>query len=419
MDYSSAGASGASKPPGLSIHYGWHIVWVGTLCVFASLGLGRFALGMILPGLGASLSLSYAQMGLVGTMNFTGYLTAVLFCGPMAERMGYRLLITLALILTGSTMILMSLSSSLTLILVLYTLCGMGIGAANVPMMGLISHWFSRSRRGRATGFVVIGSGFAILLSGRLIPFLNDLAEPDMGWRLSWQVLGVIILCIAMLCLALLRNDPREKGLSPVGHEQETVSSLPDLEENRITAKIVAHLGAVYFLFGFSYVIYATFIVTTLINEHGFATATAGNFWAMVGLLSLLSGPVFGTLSDRIGRNITLALVFAIQTVSYLLVAIQPAPALLLFSVSCFGLVAWSIPSIMAAMVGDYAGPFKAARIFGLVTFFFAIGQIAGPVAAGALAEQSGSFSGSFLMAGLCALSGVFLALRLKPTVRG
>ncbi len=410
--------SRAPKPPGSSIHYGWHIVWVGTLCVFACLGLGRFALGMILPGMGAGLSLSYAQMGLIGTMNFAGYLISVLFCGAMAERMGYRLLISLALILTGSTMILMGFSSSLILILMLYTLCGMGIGAANVPMMGLISHWFNRSRRGRATGFVVIGSGFAILLSGKLIPFLNELAEPGQGWRLSWQVLGGIVLCIALLCLAMLRNDPREKGLRPVGDDPEAESKLPFSEENRITPRIVAHLGAVYFLFGFSYVIYATFIVTTLINEHGFATGTAGNFWAVVGLLSLLSGPLFGTLSDRIGRNITLALVFAIQTVSYLLVAAHPAPALLLFSVSCFGLVAWSIPSIMAAMVGDYAGPFKAARIFGLVTFFFAIGQIAGPVVAGAMAEQSGSFSGSFLMAGLCTLLGVFLALRLQPASR-
>ncbi|MFH7325356.1 MFS transporter [Desulfurivibrio sp. C05AmB] len=401
--------------PDRTIHYGWHIVWAGTFCVFACLGLGRFALGMILPAMGRGLELSYSQMGLIGTMNFVGYLAAVLFCGALAERLGYRLLITMALGLIGSTMILIGQSSSLPLILLLYALCGMGSGAANVPMMGLIAHWFHRSQRGRATGFVVIGSGFAILLSGKLIPFLNDLAGEEFGWRLSWQVLGGIILLVALLCLAVLRNSPRDKGLRPYGEKTGPGEPAGAPEESRISPKIIAHLGAIYFLFGYTYVIYATFIVTTLINEHGFSPASAGNFWAVVGLLSLLSGPLFGTLSDHIGRRKTLALVFAIQTTAYLLVAVHPPPALLLLSITCFGLVAWAIPSIMAAMVGDYAGPFKAARIFGLITFIFAIGQIAGPAMAGVLAENSGSFAGSFLMAGLCTILGMLLALRLRP----
>ena len=86
-----------------AIHYGWHIVWTGTFCLFACLGLGRFALGMILPAMGRSLHLSYSQMGLIGTVNFAGYLVAVLFCGPLADRFGYRRLIVTALAATGLT----------------------------------------------------------------------------------------------------------------------------------------------------------------------------------------------------------------------------------------------------------------------------------------------------------------------------
>ncbi|MCA1764697.1 MAG: YbfB/YjiJ family MFS transporter [Desulfobulbaceae bacterium] len=53
------------------IHYGWHIVWSSTLGIFSCLGLGRFALGMLLPAMGASLGLSYSQMGLISTANFS------------------------------------------------------------------------------------------------------------------------------------------------------------------------------------------------------------------------------------------------------------------------------------------------------------------------------------------------------------
>src|ERR687883_105770 len=87
-------------------HYGWVIVGTGTLTVLACLGFGRFALGMLLPSMAAGLSLSYAEIGWVGTGNFVGYLAAVLACGPMAARLGPRRLVTLALLLVGGGMVL-------------------------------------------------------------------------------------------------------------------------------------------------------------------------------------------------------------------------------------------------------------------------------------------------------------------------
>ena len=88
----------SSKSP---IYYGWHIVWSSTLCLFASLGLGRFALGMLLPTMGESLGLNYAQMGLISTANFSGYLLAVLGCSLLTARLGYRLVIFMAMVLVG------------------------------------------------------------------------------------------------------------------------------------------------------------------------------------------------------------------------------------------------------------------------------------------------------------------------------
>ena len=400
-----------------AIHYGWHIVWTGTFCIFACLGLGRFALGMILPAMGQSLHLSYSQMGLVGTVNFAGYLVAVLFCGTLVDRLGYRRLIVMALAAIGLTMILIGRSNSFAMILLCYTITGMGSGAANVPMMGLISQWFARSQRGRATGFVVIGSGFAILLAGRLVPLLNRLGGAE-GWRLSWQVLGGMILLVAGLCLMMLRNSPQEKNLHPLGETGHEAGERLTGAETTIRLRDIAQLGGLYFLFGYTYVIYATFIVTSLIQEHGFSEAEAGSFWSLVGGLSLFSGPVFGTLSDRIGRKYTLAMVFAIQTAAYLLVSRPLATPFLYLSIGCFGVVAWSIPSIMAALAGDYAGPRKAARIFGLITFIFALGQIAGPAVAGLLAEKSLGFGSSFFMAACFTATGVVLALSLRAPAK-
>src|SRR5210317_1186466 len=103
---------------------------------------------------------------------------------------------------------------------------------------------------------------------------------------------------------------------------------------------------------------------------------------------------------------------------AYLLVALSLPGMFLYLSIGFYGIVAWAIPSIMAALVGDYVGPRKTARVFGFITFIFAIGQIAGPTVAGFLAEKLGSFSSSFLMAALFAGLAVFLTSLLKKPAR-
>ena len=399
-----------------TIHYGWYVIAAGTLCIFASLGMGRFALGMLLPAMAESLKLTYSQMGLISTSNFIGYLVAVLFCSYISAKIGSRLLIFFALLLVAVSMLLISRANSFTTVAIIYTLTGVGSGASNVPMMALVASWFSTRQRGKAAGFVVIGSGFAILLSGKLIPYLNQLSVAD-GWRTSWLVLGIIVLFISIICFVVIRDTPAELGLEPVdSNKKSRMGTTPKFAEESFSAsrKDIYHLGAIYFLFGYTYVIYATFIVTTLVQERGFSEAVAGNFWSWVGFLSLFSGPVFGTLSDKLGRKTGLILVFTIQMFAYLLVALSLPVKFLYLSIGCYGIVAWSIPSIMTALVGDYVGPQKTARVFGFITFIFALGQIAGPAIAGFLAEKYGSFSSSFLMASVFAGLAVFLSSRLK-----
>jgi MFS family permease len=405
-----------SSAPTRTVHYGWYVVAAGTLCVFAGLGFGRFALGMLLPSMGVSLQLTYSQMGLISTANFVGYLLAVLFCGYLSSLLGSRLLIFLALLLVAVSMLLVSRANSFMTVALFYTLTGMGSGASNVPVMALVTSWFGSRHRGKAAGFIVIGSGFAILLSGKLIPFLNQLRESD-GWRISWLVLGIIVLFISVICFLVIRDSPRELGLKPYTGKKSSHqggNAYFDDGQPSVTRKEIYHLGAIYFLFGYTYVIYATFIVTTLVQERGFSEAVAGNFWSWVGFLSLFSGPVFGTLSDRLGRKTGLIMVFSIQLCAYLLVALSLPGIFLYLSIGCYGIVAWAIPSIMAALVGDYVGPQKAARVFGFITFIFALGQIAGPAVAGYLAEKFGSFSSSFLMAALFAGLAVMLTGLLK-----
>jgi len=402
------------KVPAISFHYGWVIVFSGMLCIMACLGIGRFALGMLLPSMASTLDLSYSQMGYISTGNFLGYLASVLLSGHYAGRIGPRRFIFFSLLTVGASMALVSQARTFSQVLMLYMLTGIGSGATNVPVMGLVSAWFRAKKRGRAAGFVVIGSGFAIMLSGKLIPYINSVTGSE-GWRTSWLILSLIVTIIAITGAVLIRNRPEEIGLLPVGSDDSGVSqSVPKPQMNVYREWMIYYLGIIYFLFGYSYVIYATFIVTTLVKERSYSEAVAGNFWAWVGFLSLFSGPVFGTLSDKLSRKAGLIIVFSFQMAAYLLVASGLPGAFLYLSIFFYGVVAWSIPSIMAAAVGDYVGARNAASAFGLVTFIFGFGQISGPSVAGMLAEKTGSFSSSFYMAAAAAAMAIMLSAFLK-----
>lgn len=397
--------------PPLPLHYGWVVVLVGILVTFAVLGVARFAFGMILPSMGPGMRLTYAEMGTISSSNFIGYLFGALASGWLTSRRGTRATIVAALMMIALSLGVVALSSGFWVAIIAFTVTGLGSGAGNVAMVGLVSHWFLRSMRGRATGIVVSGSGYAIMLSGLLIPLMNHRFGPD-GWRISWAVLAALVAVIGVVALALLRDHPDDVGATPAGHALEASSQepVPVAEQRRTTLK----LGVIYALFGCSYVIYVTFIVTTLVNDRGFDDSAAGWFWFAVGFLSIFSGPIFGALSDHAGRKVGLAAVFAMHAVSFLLVGLDlPRPSLYL-SVIFFGLAAWSIPGIMGAAVGDYMAPHQAVRSLGVLTVFFGAGQAIGPAVAGVLAERSGDFDSSYLLAAVLSLLGAAGSLSMR-----
>jgi MFS family permease len=402
------------------VHYGWLIVGAGGLGIFACIGLARFALGMLLPAMGQDLHLRYAQMGTISTANFLGYLTGILATSPLVRRFGARWLTGFALLLSGLSMMAIGGSDNLYTIIALYTLTGVGSALANIPIMAMLSSWFARSLRGKAAGFVVSGNGAAIVFAGLAVPWMNGLTPA--GWRLSWLVLGGLVVLIGLVCLVVLRNRPQDLGLLPAGHQPQAggVNRHQLGRERAVPLRLILHLGALYGIFGCTFVSYATFIVTTMVGQYGFSQQTAGSFWSWVGFFSLFSGPLFGALADKTSRRFSLMVVFAFQTLAYLLAGLQLPVPFLYGSIGCFGIVAWSIPSIMAALAGDYAGPDRSFALFSAITFIFALGQVAGPVVAGLIAEQAGSFSGSYrLAAGLTATAMLLALLLPRPPVHG
>lgn len=398
------------------LHYGWIVVAVGTLTIFACLGLARFAFGMLLPSMREAFGMSYDQMGFLGTGNFAGYLVAVAIAPLLLRRFSPRQLIAFGLFLISSCMLGIAAGNSYLVVLLFYCCVGVGSGLANIPVMVLVSYWFRRQKRGQAAGLIVIGSGFAIIFSGFVIPLLNNTFSGN-GWRYSWLLLSLIVFLVALIATVLIRNDPAEKGLEPVGLLQNLEYDPSESKGQSSPVRILTNLGVLYFIFGATYVIYGTFIVTTMVEEYAYAEASAGHFWSWVGFFSLFSGTLFGLLSDKVGRKGGLMTVFAVQTLAYLLAGSRLGVMALFGSVVLYGVAVFAIPAIMAAAVGDYLGKARAAAAFSMITFCFAIGQTIGPALAGMVAESTGTFTGSYLASALLTAIAMIWT-RLLPQVQ-
>ena len=217
-----------------------------------------------------------------------------------------------------------------------------------------------------------------------------------------------------------IRNHPEDKGLHAVGSETDTTGELQDIKASSTQWSSVYkkgamwYLGIVYFFYGFSYIIYMIFFAAYLVKEMGMTQAWAGRLWAIVGGLSIFCGVIWGSISDRLGRNKGAALAYLVLALSYLIYATVKVSFGFYLSAFLFGITAWSIPTIMAATAGDFVGPRLAPAGLGFITLFFGIGQAIGPAAGGYLADLSQSFTLPFLIAGIVSLLGMVFSFFLR-----
>lgn len=404
-------------------HYGYVVLGLIVLVVFSALGLARFGYTSLLPAMQHALHLTNTQTGILQSWNLVGYLVTVGFAGVLAARFGPRAVIGCGLLIVALGMAVTGLIPTFGAAVLGRFLAGVGGAGSNVPAMALVSPWFGARRRGLAAGVGVAGSSVGLMVTGPLIPALLHHCG-DQGWRVCWYVLAGLTLLVFAAATLFLRNRPAEKGLRPIGESEaernaSSAATAPAARDWRgvYRSATLWKLAALYFAFGFSYIIYATFFVRYLTAEAGFTPARAGTLWLQIGMVSTVSGFIWGGVSDRWGRRTALLWVFGLQGVSFLLFGASRAPGNIHLSAALFALTAWSIPALMAALSGDLFGPRLAPAALGLVTLVFGLGQALGPYLAGALADASHSFAPAFLLAGMTALvlgGGGTLTLRRK-----
>jgi MFS family permease len=382
--------------------YAWIIGGVSALVGLTALGLSRFAYALLLPLMRDSLGLHATGAGLLSSANLCGFLAGALVGGTFAARIGTRWVISGGLALGTVGAVLTAFGQGVSSVAGWQFLVGCGAGAAMIPAQNLPMLWFPAGKRGFASGLPTAGVGVGVVLVGIGFPWLLSLEVKGLtGWRLAWLGIGAVLLITTALAGLLLQESPRTKGHG--GDAREVMRTWR-----------IWHLSLVYLLFGFSYLSYVAFFGTVLSGQRHWLPEASGRAWALGGIVSIPSGLLWGGLSDRIGRRWAIGLVFSVQTLSYLTLAVWPWDGAVYCSVVLWGVTAWATPALVAVLATDYVGARLVHPVMGLVNVVGALGQISGPIVAGYAIDHSGSVAAAPLIAASGALLGAVGAFTLK-----
>jgi MFS family permease len=387
-----------------AVYYGWVIVGVGVLVKMTGLGFGRFAYPMLLPNMRESLSFNYGEMGLLSGAIMLGYLLFSLIGGMLATRFGPKRIVTASLLCGALSMYFISRLSGFSSLLFFSFAMGAGAAGSHISITTLPMVWFEERRLGRAVGVVTGGTGLGIIVTGFLHPYLLFQLGKE-AWRQCWFLLALITFLVAVTGWILLREKPSRVTLLPPGPEGEKKPYFSKREGDQLTLKAVF---IIYFIFGFSYNIYATYFVAYMIEEIRLATKTAGDIWAIFGWMCTGSGLIWGYLSDRLGRRKALLWNNGIISLSVLLPLLLHQTFFMGFSAFLFGGTFLGMVTVVAASVGDQIDE-RRASVYGLVTLIHGIGQFLGTISGGYLKDLTGSFQLTLMVS----LTGFLLCLVL------
>jgi len=154
-----------------------------------------------------------AQIGTIPSTYALFYAAGQMINGTLCMRLGARRMMTVALLVASGTNLAFSFASSFGVMLVLWALNGYAQSAGWSLLVQTISNWTTSKRRGTVIGLIStcyqVGNVISWLLAGLL-------CDSPLGWRAAFWVPSLILLPVAGIFLAFLRNSPEEAGLPPI-----------------------------------------------------------------------------------------------------------------------------------------------------------------------------------------------------------
>jgi len=355
-----------------------------------------------------ALSLSWIVQGLLG-----------ITMGRLTDRFGPRVVLTISGFLVGLGYLLMSQIGAVWQLYLFYgVIIGAGMGGSWVPIVSTVARWFAK-RRSLMTGIVLSGVSIGTLIGAPVASRLISAYD----WRMSYIIVGGIVLVVGVLAAQFLRRDPTQARQKPYsgseGEKQEPVS-----ETNSLSLKEAARTrqfwltSGMFFCLGFCVYTIIAHIVLHAIGL-GISPTSAANILATIGGLSIVGRIALGGAADRFGNRRVFIMGFILMAATlFWLVPDKEAWGLYLFA-AVFGFAFGGCITSQSPLVARLFGLSSHGLILGVINLLgFTLGAAVGPLIAGYIFDMTDSYQLAFIVTAATGVVGLILTVFLKPIER-
>ncbi|UCE98346.1 MAG: MFS transporter [Dehalococcoidia bacterium] len=245
----------------------------------------------LLPLIRNEFALDYTKSGLLLSVFSLTYGISHLPAGWLADRIGARILITIAICGVALAGLLVGFSQTYIMMLGSLALMGLLGGGYHTTSPPLISASASKNTKGRALGVHLIGGSFSFFLA----PLIAAAIAVALGWRAPFLILAIPSIAFGAIFYIILGRlsgkisyNPKPKSMVDDKSQKSSHHLVPFIILATFTAAVL-----------FSTI---SFIPLFLVDNFGLTEEAAAAFIAVIYLAGLVASPLGGYLSDRFGR---------------------------------------------------------------------------------------------------------------------
>lgn len=341
--------------------------------------------------------------------------------GWLVERFGPKMLIGLGAVLSGLGWVASSQISSLWGLYLTYgLLCGIGTGIVYIGIIGLMVKWFPE-RRGFATGIVAAGYGFGAIFT--TFP-IDDMMKAK-GYQPTLLMFGAIFAVVGLLAAMMLRA-PRDGEVAAIPG-LATVAGAKDYSPAEMLKTPIFWLMFLMFSMmstGGLMVItqFKSFTQSFGIDGKTMVTILGISMVAIPAALTFdritngLTRPIFGWVSDNIGRENTMGIAFILEGIAIWTMLQYRTDPFMLIVLSGLVFFGWGeIFSLFPSTLTDTFGAKNATTNYGFLYMAQGVGSILGAPVAAMIFESTGSWMPVFYtIIAMDILTGVLALFVLK-----
>ena len=415
---------------GLPFFYGWVILGAVSCACLSRAGPAVATLSIFITPM--TTEFGWTRTEISGAVSLGGVLAAISspMIGNYLDRKGPRVILGMAVLATGITLMALSQIQSLLGFYLLYCVARMNwAGPYDLGIHGALSNWFVRQR-----AWVASLAQLAQTIGLIIMPFIGYAMIERYGWRTGWLVIGICVLAVGFLpgWLLIVRR-PEDIGLVPDGTLATPMvaagagsggdTTPAKAEEPAYTREEALRTRAFWTLALFTSMIYPVQAGMSLhqaahMIEIGLSPANAATAVSLFTATSAITGFSYGLLGRGVSVKGALAVGGVILAASALVMVRATSFPEALLAGALFGAGIGAVHVILPVAWADYFGRKSFGAIRGVALSIQVGAQAAGPLMSGILRDYTGNYTASLVLFGTLSLLGALAALLTRAPSR-